>query len=97
MIHTKITVKWLGFLYAVLGVCGNTVSFFVSQTADDFRGVRMAQMEGAVSFQELIVQKRAGGQLSPEQIRTFIKGVTSGTMQESQIGGSYFYTVLNAA
>ncbi|XP_034534824.1 thymidine phosphorylase [Notolabrus celidotus] len=38
------------------------------------------------SIPDLIKKKRDGEQLSDEEIRTFIRAVTDGTMQESQIG-----------
>ncbi|XP_027007520.2 thymidine phosphorylase isoform X1 [Tachysurus fulvidraco] len=47
---------------------------------------RMSQTMGRSSFPEMIIKKRDGSQLSAEEIHDFIDGVTSNTMQQSQIG-----------
>ncbi|XP_077091039.1 thymidine phosphorylase [Siphateles boraxobius] len=46
----------------------------------------MPSNDNTISFPELIKRKRDGDQLSPAEIRTFVQGVTSGAIQDSQIG-----------
>ncbi|XP_035384638.1 thymidine phosphorylase [Electrophorus electricus] len=46
----------------------------------------MSETGGALNVQELIRKKRDGEQLDAHDIRAFIRGVTSATIQESQIG-----------
>ncbi|KAG1952660.1 thymidine phosphorylase [Pimephales promelas] len=46
----------------------------------------MSSNDNTKSFPELIKLKRDGDQLSPAEIRTFVQGVTSQTIQKSQIG-----------
>ncbi|KAI5093958.1 thymidine phosphorylase, partial [Silurus meridionalis] len=47
---------------------------------------RMSHTMGGNSFPEMIMRKRDGGQLSAEDIHTFVGGVKSRTIQDSQIG-----------
>lgn len=42
------------------------------------------------SFPELIRRKRDGEQLSKQDIRFFVRGVKSGSIQEGQIGAMRF-------
>ncbi|KAG7320473.1 hypothetical protein KOW79_016326 [Hemibagrus wyckioides] len=46
----------------------------------------MSHTAGRSSFPEMIMKKRDSVQLSPEEIHDFVEGVTSKTMQQSQIG-----------
>ncbi|ROL52587.1 Thymidine phosphorylase [Anabarilius grahami] len=46
----------------------------------------MSSNDNTISFPELIKLKRDDGQLSPADIRTFVQGVTSGAIQDTQIG-----------
>ncbi|KAK1790376.1 hypothetical protein P4O66_014268 [Electrophorus voltai] len=48
----------------------------------------MSETGGALNVQELIRKKRDGEQLDAHDIRAFIRGVTSATIQEGQIGES---------
>ncbi|KAK7129752.1 hypothetical protein R3I93_019409 [Phoxinus phoxinus] len=46
----------------------------------------MSSNGNTINFTELIKLKRDGDQFSPAQIHTFVQGVTSGAIQDSQIG-----------
>ncbi|XP_048011168.1 thymidine phosphorylase [Megalobrama amblycephala] len=46
----------------------------------------MSSNDNTLSFPELIKLKRDDGQLSPAEIRTFVQGVISGAIQDTQIG-----------
>ncbi len=48
----------------------------------------MSSKDNTTSFPELIKLKRDGDQLSRAEMSTFVQGVTSGAIQESQIGKS---------
>jgi len=52
----------------------------------------MSSNDNTKSFPELIKLKRDGDQLSPAEIRTFVQGVTSQTIQKSQIGKDIYIT-----
>lgn len=45
-----------------------------------------SEVECGPSFPELIRRKRDGGQLSKQEIGAFMRGITSGSIQEGQIG-----------
>lgn len=52
----------------------------------------MSFKDNTISFPELIKLKRDGGQLSPAEIGTFVHGVTSRDIQDSQIGENMIFT-----
>lgn len=74
----------LGFLYLTLRHTQLTAS------QAHHTSTRMSQTMGRSSFPEMIIKKRDGGQLSAEEIHDFIEGVTSNTMQQSQIGETLY-------